>query len=257
MKDEFERLLDDGFEKFYVGEWDSAEELYEAARRIRPDSGRPLVLEGRSLLMQGRLGEAQEKFYEAIRIEPDCVQAYEAFASIYGVFGGNHFDGLRCLLYALQIHTERQRTWCLVLNTLSLLNLPDIVESVANMAQNYSTGDTEADFDLRCALHHALGNQKELSEEAERFIDRFPSSRSAEMYKIMSEPAREPEEEYAVDLDEIDDCGWKVVIDEYSKSFKMDDESLREIASLWDSFQRKEVSIPELIAQNQMKMNNH
>ena len=249
MKDEFEHLLDGGFEKFYVGEWDAAEELYEAARRLRPDSGRPLVLEGRSRLMQGRLQEAREKFLDALNVEPTCVEAYEAFASMFGVFGGDHIFASRCLLYALQLKPERQRTWSLLLRNLEQLGVPAVLNCAAEMACQRAAGETEADLGLRCAIHRALGHREELAEEAKRFIALFPNSRTAEMYGIMAQWAEETDVEHfeeALDEDECDESGWTEAIQQVAESFEVSEEVRREIAHLWERFLDGGITAPEV-----------
>lgn len=249
VTDELQRLVDEGFQKFCAGEWDGVEELCEKARRLRPDSGLPLVLEGGSRLMQGRLPEAREKLLEALEVEPACAQAYEALASMLGVFRGDHVCALQCLLYALQLKPDRQRTWCLLLKELAQLEIPRIVHSAAAMAFQRATGETEADFELRCAIHQAVGHHKELADEAERFVDRFPSSRAAEMYGLMIRLAGETEKQpfgETPEEEECDESGLGEVIRRYSESFQVGEDVRLEIAHMWDRFLSRGIAAPEV-----------
>lgn len=247
MTDEFTQLLDEGFEKFYYGKWDEAEELYEKARKLRPDNGIPLVMEGRSRLMQGRMMEAREKFLEALKVEPTCVRAYEALASMFGVFGGDHATSLHCLLYALQIEPERQRTWSLLISSLAHFGVSHILKSAVEMASRYATGEDEESYALRCTICRTLGNDEELAREAERFVVIFPANRMAQMYQIMTRRAETKEESGVEDLEEEDpDEGsyWNSVIEEYAESLNVTRDVREEVAHLWQLFLDRKLAVP-------------
>lgn len=247
LNEEFDRLIDEGFEHFYVGEWDRAEELYEEARKLKPESGVPLVLEGRSRVMQGRLDEAIAKFHEALEVEPECVQAYEGFASVVGTFGGDHVCNTELLLYALQLKPERGRTWSLLLKDLEMMKLEKVVSEAADVASQYAVGETESAFDLRCVIYDVTGKSEEFRDEAERFREQYPKSKTAEMHCIMSRPDPvDDTPDYQPNPEHEPDEDFDKFIEHYAETFRIDKETEDAITSLWRDFLDRKIPRPIL-----------
>lgn len=247
--DEFQQLLDLGFDHFYYGRYEAAEQAYEQARNLQPDDGRPLVLEGRSRLMQCQLDEAQAKFHEALRVDPNCVEAYEGFASLFNIYGGNHAGSIECLLYALQIRPDRHRTWGLLVRELEQLEMTEILNEAADLATRHSDGETESAFLLRCSLHRAMDNREQLLEEAERFIGRYPESKSAQLWSLMTQPESprcEEEADHGPEIEDDEEEEFTEFLQEYADGLGIGEDDRQAIAALWQSFLAGAIPPPTL-----------
>lgn len=244
MQDEFERLLDEGFEEFHEGRYDEADRLCEAARKLWPTSGRPLVLEARSQMMQGLMQEAHDKLLKALEIEPECTQAYETFASMRSVYAGDHLGAVHFLLYALQINPERQRTWNRLLNNILPLELADVTKDIARAAALRATGDEPEDYSLRCMAYRALDDDEKFANEAKRFIEEYPSDRMAQLNAILAGRSTNTEEE--PEDEQLDDSGIKRMIEAFAESLNVDDGVRAGIERMWKLFLDRAVPEPEL-----------
>jgi tetratricopeptide (TPR) repeat protein len=249
--DDFEQLMADAFDRFYYGKWEESDLLCEQARRLRPDSGRPSVIQGRSRMMQGQLAEARDKFAEALEAEPDSVQAWEALSSMFAIHCGDHETAVHCLLYSLQHAPDRQRTWRLLLMELERLHTPDLLREVIASAQMRADGDTESAFDLRCAIYKATGQSEAFAAEARRWVESFPESKMAAMLALM---AARPDDEDDIDEDlgdlpepeSDDEAACQALIVDYAESFRVGEDTRQEIADLWGQFLDRMLNAPEV-----------
>jgi hypothetical protein len=252
MTDDFQQLMTDAFDKFYYGKWEESDALCEAARKLRPDSGRPSVIQGRSRLMQGRMQEARDKFVEALEVEPHSPQAWEAFSSMFAIHGGDHVTAVHCLLYSLQHTPDRQRTWRFLLMELERLHIPDLLKEVIASASMRSEGDTESAFDLRCAIYKSTGQHEAFANETRRWSEAYPSSKMAQMLVMMADcpdDREEEEDEYPDDLPEPEseeEAGAAALIQNYAQSFRVADDTRQEIAALWQQFLDGRLERPEV-----------
>lgn len=194
--------------------------------------------------MQGLLHEAREKLLQALELEPECVQAYEAFASMRGVWGGDHLSAVHFLLYALQVNPERQRTWQLLLNGITLLGLGSVTEHIAQAAALRATGNEPEDYSLRCMVHRALNNDEEFAAEAKRFIEKYPSDGGAQMNAVLAGCSPETEDEQ--NEEETDFGELAEMVEEFADSLEVDDDVRESIERMWKLFLDRAVPEPEL-----------
>ena len=90
--------------------FDEADRIFEATAREHPESAVPLAELGRSLALRGRIGEALERFRQAVALEPSSSQLHESAAMMLSATG-RHDEAIAQMEDAVRCAPEKAGIW--------------------------------------------------------------------------------------------------------------------------------------------------
>lgn len=90
--------------------YDEADRILEATAREHPESAAPLAELGRSLALRGRIGEALERFRQAVTLEPSNPQLHESTAMMLSATG-RHDEAVAEMEAAVRFAPEKPGIW--------------------------------------------------------------------------------------------------------------------------------------------------